>query len=200
MIHGIIAQWISNLTKLLVLDLSNNKFNGRIPSNLKELKGFEIIGHSTLPSGNTLYEDIRIIIKGFEYTLEYVLATNTIFNLSNNNLVREIPLSIGTLSGLRLLNLSRNQLEGGIPASLGEISTTLEHVDLSRNNLSGVIFEDLIKLISLADLDISWNSLCGRIPKGTQLETFNETSFEGNKCLCGYPLQKCKVKSKMKEQ
>ena len=24
------------------------------------------------------------------------------------------------------------------------------------------------------------------------MDTFNETSFEGNKCLCGYPLQVCK--------
>ena len=76
----------------------------------------------------------------------------------------------------------------------------MEQLDLSRNNLSGVIPEDLIKLTSLADLDISWNSLCGRIPKGAQLETFNETSFEGNKCLCGYPLQKYKESEKQNER
>jgi len=55
-----------------------------------------------------------------------------------------------------------------------------------------VIPQELSILTKLAYLDISWNRLCGRIPKGTQLDTFNETSFEGNTCLCGYPLQPCK--------
>jgi hypothetical protein len=39
---------------------------------------------------------VRIVIKGFEYTLTYVLATNTIFDLSSNNLTGEIPPSIGS--------------------------------------------------------------------------------------------------------
>jgi hypothetical protein len=142
-------------------------------------------------SGNTLYEDPRVIIKGFEYGLTYMLSANTIFVLSNNNLIGEIPPSIGSLSDLGLLNLYRNQLEGKIPSSLSEIST-LEELDLSRNNLSGVIHQEFSILTKLEYLDISWNRLCGRIPKGTQFDAFSENSFEGNKCLCGYPLQLCK--------
>jgi len=191
-LHGGIHEWITDLTQLQVLDLSNNKFNGKIPSNLHALKGFKIHGSSEL-SGNTLSEVVEIVIKAHEYVLTYVLAANTIFDLASNNLVGEIPPSIGSLSGLRLLNLSGNQLEGRIPASLSEIST-LEQLDLCRNNLSGVIPQELSILTKLAYLDISWNKLCGRIPKGTQLDTFSEASFEGNNCLCGYPLQLCKEK------
>jgi hypothetical protein len=142
-----------------------------------------------------LYEDLDIAIKGFEYTITYVLATNTILDLSSNNLMGQIPPSIGNLSSLRLLNLSRNHLEGKIPASLGEIST-LEQLDLANNYLSGEIPQNLSILTMLAYLDVSSNTLCGIIPLGTQFDTFNVTSFQRNKCLCGFPLQTCKGKEK----
>jgi Leucine-rich repeat (LRR) protein len=44
----------------------------------------------------------------------------------------EILSSIGNLSTLQFLNLSKNQLEGKILASLGQIST-LEQLDLANN-------------------------------------------------------------------
>lgn len=141
----------------------------------------------------TLYEDLEIVIKGYDYTLKYVLDTNTILDLSSNNLMGEIPPSIGNLSSLLLLNLSSNQLEGHIPASLGDIST-LEQMDLAKNDLSGEIPQELSKLSMLAYLDVSSNKLCGRIPLGTQFDTFNITSFQGNECLCGFPLVACTEK------
>lgn len=111
------------------------------------------------------------------------METNTILDLSNNNLNGEIPTSIGNLSSLRLLNLSGNQLGWKIPPSLGEIST-LEQLDLSKNNLSGEIPGELSTLSKLAVLNVSSNKLCGRIPKGSQLDTFGVTSFQKNKCIC----------------
>jgi hypothetical protein len=43
----------------------------------------------------------------------------------------------------------------------------------------------------LVVLNISSNNLCGKIPKGTQFTTFIETSFQNNKCLCGYHSKPC---------
>jgi hypothetical protein len=41
-------------------------------------------------------------------------------------------------------------------------------------------------------LDLSNNQLYGKIPVGTQLQTFDASSFEGNFNLCGEPLElKC---------
>ena len=77
-----------------------------------------------------------------------------------------------------------------IPTSLSEIST-LEQLDLAKNNLSGEIPPQLSKLSMLAVLNMSSNKLCGPIPKGTQFTTWIATSFQKNKCLCGYPLQPC---------
>ena len=79
---------------------------------------------------------MTIDIKGIEYNLSYVWHTNMVFDLSQNNLTGEIPLSIGHMNSLRLLNLSGNRLEGKIPACLGEIST-LEELTLGKNKLHG---------------------------------------------------------------
>ncbi|GLJ40005.1 hypothetical protein SUGI_0818580 [Cryptomeria japonica] len=146
-------------------------------------------------SGNTLYEDIPIVLKGLEYKLEYVLAANTILDLSSNNPSGQIPESIGNLSSLRLLNLSGNQLEGDIPASLGRI-WTLEQLDLSKNKMRGHIPKEISLLSLLAYLNLSSNRLCGQISKGMQLETFTARSFQNNlPCLCGGPLQSCSTKN-----
>ena len=62
---------------------------------------------------------------------------------------------------------------------------------MSKNNLKGRIPENLSLLYELGVLDVSSNNLCGPIPKGTQFSTFNVTSFQKNRCLCGFPLHPC---------
>jgi hypothetical protein len=177
-----------------VLELSNNKFSGRIPLNLVNLQGFEINGSSQL-SLNTLYEEVDIDMKGYQYTYNYVLLTNIVIDLSRNNFVGEIPASMGSLHSLRLLNLSHNHLEGKIHGSLGEIST-LEELDLSVNNLSGMIPQELSKLSKLASFNFSSNDLCGPIPTRTHIvDILDIIVFEKNKCLCGNPLPPCKENS-----
>lgn len=189
--HGDIPEWIINFTTLYVLDLSNNKFSGRMPSHLERLQGFVNTSDSI-----SVYEEMTIDMKESEYTISYLSSTNTIFDLSNNNLIGQIPTSIWTLSSLRLLNLSGNHLEGPIPASFSNIST-LEQLDLSKNNLSGKIPNELSKLYSLVVLNVSSNNLCGPILGGTQFSTFNAAKFQRNKCLYGCPLDSCSGKENL---
>jgi len=175
------------------LDLSNNKFSGRIPYNLERLQGFAVNESSR---GYSRYGfQVEVYIKGIQYTLPYAISINIIFDLSNNNITGEIPVSIRNMSSLRLLNLSGNQLEGKIPAGISDIST-LEQLDLAKNKLNGTIPQDISKLSMLSYLDVSSNSLCGPIPTGTQFYTFNQSSFQRNKCLCGFPLPQCNEKNK----
>jgi len=187
--QGIIPQWITNFTNLFLLDLSDNDFNGSIPYDLERLQGFAIHQFYFFE----LYFQTKEYIKGIEYNLSYILIINAIYDLFGNNLSREIPKSIGNMRSLALLNFSGNQLEGKIPASFSEIPT-LEQLDLSKNNLDGAIPQELSQLSMLAYLDVSSNNLCGPIPGGTQFYTFNESSFQRNKCLCGYPLPGCSKK------
>ncbi|XP_059066227.1 probable leucine-rich repeat receptor-like protein kinase At1g35710 [Cryptomeria japonica] len=138
---GTLPASLGNSSNITLLDFNKNRLIG--------LEGFSSPSVSQM-KGNTLYEDIPAIkIKGNEYRLEYVLAANTILDLSNNKLRGKIPPNIGSLSQLRLLNLCGNQLEGMIPASLGQIEP-LEQLDLSRNKLSGEIPKELSKLFKLS--------------------------------------------------
>ena len=102
-LHGGIPQSITNLSKLYMLDLSNNKFNGTIPYHLERLSGFAT-SQKNHSSNYALYEEMTIGMKGMEARLSYELSTNTIFDLSSNNLTGEIPATIGRMSSLRLLN------------------------------------------------------------------------------------------------
>ena len=42
--------------------------------------------------------------------------------------------------------------------------------------------------------DVSFNNLCGPIPRGTQFITFSATTFQMNKNLYGWPLAQCNEK------
>ncbi|XP_025981920.1 receptor-like protein EIX2 [Glycine max] len=64
---------------------------------------------------------------------------------------------------------------------------SLQSIDFSRNQLSGEIPPTISNLSFLSMLDVAYNHLKGKIPTGTQLQTFDASSFIGNN-LCGPPL------------
>ncbi|GKV51844.1 hypothetical protein SLEP1_g58468 [Rubroshorea leprosula] len=140
--------------------------------------------------GRFSYEySIMVTMKGFFIELEKVLTIFSCFDLSKNNFGGEIPIVIGKLSSLKGLNLSHNNVNGSIPHSLGNL-TSLEWLDLSSNELVGEIPQELVSLTSLSVLDLSNNQLDGCIPQGNQFNTFENSSYEGNPRLYGFPLTK----------
>ncbi|XP_062118234.1 putative receptor like protein 25 [Humulus lupulus] len=66
----------------------------------------------------------------------------------------------------------------------------MESLDLSQNQLSGKIPQQLVELKFLQKFDVSYNNLTGPIPQENQFHTFENTSFEGNQGLCGDQLSK----------
>ncbi|KAF5800084.1 putative transferase [Helianthus annuus] len=108
-------------------------------------------------------------------------------DLSRNSLSGELPDEITSLYDLASLNVSNNKLHGEIPKDIGRVKS-IQSLDLSRNEFSGRIPSSLVEITSLGYLDLSNNNLSGRIPAGTQLQSFNDTSYSGNPQLCGPPL------------
>ncbi|GMN54665.1 hypothetical protein TIFTF001_023781 [Ficus carica] len=151
---------------LQVLKLSNNKFSGDIPNNL--LKGDSLVLSELDLSGNNLSGPISTIT-----------STNLrVLNLSTNALTGELPLLTGSCAvldlssnefegnltriskwgNLEFLDLSGNRLTGPIPEY-----PKLRVLDLSSNQLDGLVLADLPTMPTLQELHLDHNMLTGSI-------------------------------------
>ncbi|CAJ1947230.1 unnamed protein product [Sphenostylis stenocarpa] len=200
-IQGSIHASLCNLRFLQVLILSSNNIKGEIPhclghiaalSNIKferQILFYRPYGYSfdDITQTKTLNDEVTLAWKG--QTREYgeILCFVKFIDLSGNLLTGEIPQSITTLVALAGLNLSGNNLSGFIPSTIGHMQR-MESLDLSRNHLYGEIPASLSNLTFLSSMNLSCNNLSGEIPKGTQLQSFDASSYVENSGLCGPPL------------
>ncbi|KAL2967348.1 hypothetical protein AAZX31_16G171400 [Glycine max] len=195
---GHIPNEICQMSHLQVLDLAKNNLSGNIPSCFNNLSAMTLVNRSTDPriyssapnyakySSNYDIVSVLLWLKGRGDEYKNILGLVTSIDLSSNKLLGEIPREITDINGLNFLNLSHNQLIGPIPEGIGNMGS-LQSIDFSRNQLSGEIPPTIANLSFLSMLDLSYNHLKGNIPTGTQLQTFDASSFIGNN-LCGPPL------------
>ncbi|KAK3170384.1 hypothetical protein Dsin_000204 [Dipteronia sinensis] len=159
---------LDELVSLKSLNLSRNLFVGSIPTNLGKSKTLE---------------QLELSVNNFSGIIPNQIAdfgNLTLIDLSVNRLSGSIPDRIGELSKLEVLILSANNLSGGIPANLSRFAANqnnfsgqipagltgyLKNLDLSYNNLSGLIPTELLSQPNLQTVDLSFNLLEGTIPK-----------------------------------
>ncbi|EPS68492.1 hypothetical protein M569_06271, partial [Genlisea aurea] len=163
-----------NLSKL---DLSNNGFNGTIPgSSICSAPRLQFL----LLSRNSIQGEIPHEIGNCTKLLE--------LQLDSNSLRGSIPPELGRLKNLQVsLNLSFNGLQGEIPEELGRLDK-LVSFDVSNNELSGGIPSALKGMLSLIQVNFSNNLLTGPVPSFSPFQKSSNSSFLGNKGLCGAPL------------
>ncbi|PPD84406.1 hypothetical protein GOBAR_DD18646 [Gossypium barbadense] len=142
---------VSNCKELEFLDLSSNNFSTGIPSfgDCSALEHLDI-------SGNKFSGDIGRAISS--------CVNINFLNLSSNQFSGQFP----TLpaSNLQRLYLAENDFQGEIPQYLTQACSYLVELDLSFNNLSGLIPSGFASCTSLESFDVSSNNFTGNLPIG----------------------------------
>ena len=110
-------------------------------------------------------------------------------DLSRNMLEGDASMIFGMNKTTQIVDLSRNMLEFDLSKVV--FSTSLISLDLNHNRMTGSIPEQLTQLDNLQLFNVSYNRLCGQIPIGGKLQSFDTTSYFHNRCLCGAPLPSC---------
>lgn len=175
-LFGDIPKSILGCKSLNKLDLSNNRFNGTIPNEICNMSRLQYL----LLNQNSIKGEIPHEIGNCLKLLE--------LQMGSNYLTGTIPPEIGHIKNLQIaLNLSFNHLHGTLPLELGKLDK-LVSLDVCNNRLSGNIPSALKGMLSLIEVNFSNNLLTGPIPNFVPFQKSPNSSFLGNKGLCGVPL------------
>ncbi|KAH7568026.1 hypothetical protein JRO89_XS07G0216500 [Xanthoceras sorbifolium] len=192
-LSGALPPYLSNLTFLRVLDLSNNSFHGHIPfdfGRFLHIRRIKLASNSingTIPVGLSSCHDLRTLelaSNRFSGNLPPelgLLKRLKIFDVSVNDLSGTIPPSFGNLSSLTYLALARNHLVGEIPSQLDRLHNLLV-IQFSENHLSGYIPSSIFNISSLVFLSVTKNNLSGKLPNDNDhaLPNLKEISMAQN--------------------
>ncbi|KAK7826230.1 polygalacturonase inhibitor [Quercus suber] len=85
----------------------------------------------------------------------------------------------------KIVDLPRNLLDFNLSKVV--LPKSLTSLDLQHNKIFGGLLVELTKL-NLQYLNVSYNRLCGHIPMGGKLQSFDYSTYFHYRCLCGSPL------------
>ncbi|KAM3338589.1 hypothetical protein P3S68_030675 [Capsicum galapagoense] len=183
-IEGEFPLFITNVSKLEILDLSDNFFTRTIPTtlgNLRELRGLFL--HSNQLTNEPREHELQFFNSLADCRmLQYLevgsnplngVLPNSIGNLSSTTEVVRladahisgfIPANTGNISGLIILDFQNNNLMGNIPAEIRKLKQ-LQGLFLQYNKFQGHIPEAVCHLSNLVKLFLQVNELYGQIPE-----------------------------------
>lgn len=72
-----------------------------------------------------------------------------------------------------------------------EFSDKLRGFEINHNKIYGKVPDSFANATLLWYADLSFNRLCGELPKGGNMWRFDARVFANNQCLCGSPLPPC---------
>ncbi|XP_077226325.1 polygalacturonase inhibitor-like [Tasmannia lanceolata] len=197
-LSGSIPEFLGTLQPLNVLVLSSNKFSGTIPSILANLTNL-----------NAIWLDHNQLTGNIPESFGGLQGSVPELHLDHNQFSGLIPASLGNID-FSVIDFSWNKLQGDASmlfsakksTEIIDIShnlfdfdfsnvmfpQTLTNLDISHNKIRGNIPSTMTGLQDLQFLNVSYNQLCGQIPQGGKLQSFDSFSYFHNSCLCGAPL------------
>ena len=176
---GSVPLEFANLTSLTSLQLSSNDLSGPLPpcatllqdinlSSNRFTSGVSLLSHGDFNnlinvdvSSNRLSDDVASFLSQFRRcpNLRHL-------NFGKNRLVGPMRFDFGKFPDLKYFAASSNNISGHIPSSFAKIECGLELIDLSHNQITGVISANIDNshLGDLRVLKLSHNNLRGQIP------------------------------------
>ncbi|KAL1207592.1 Receptor like protein 21 [Cardamine amara subsp. amara] len=183
-----IPRQLCELSNIEVLDLSYNKLNGSIPSCLFNLSfGVEEDKLDGLLYGETFeLEHFKLEFYKFTFVVEELMLESYTKKETEINFAAKqryesyyggrFMFTKGILDYMYGMDLSSNELSGVIPTELGNLPK-VKVLNLSHNFLSSSIPSSFSNLKDIESLDLSYNMLNGSIPYQltslTSLEVFD---------------------------
>lgn len=205
MMFGSVPDSIGHLRYLLSLSLHGNKFSGQIPLSIQkcsklvkiDLSGNALVGNIPTWMGTTLVKLMILILRSNNFSGNIPstichLNTLQVLDLSNNNFSGVIPDCVHNLTAMAMKRAlaevaispffdtfieSVSVVAKGVELHYDTILVLVTNINLSNNNLSGGIPEELTRLVELKSLNLSGNHITGQIPHSignmTQLESLD---------------------------
>ncbi|PIN04776.1 Leucine-rich repeat protein [Handroanthus impetiginosus] len=170
---GVIPPWIGQMQNLAFLNLQSNEFHGEVPQFLCQLQELQLINLA----GNNITGQIPSCIgnltamKTEHSSLEYLIM-DVDYGGSISQIVNGIERRFTkTMPFLTSLELSDNNISGEIPENMTDL-VGLRNLNLSGNNLTEQIPENIGEMRELISLDLSRNQLSGQIPTSLSSLTY----------------------------
>ncbi|KAK3429881.1 hypothetical protein EUGRSUZ_E01370 [Eucalyptus grandis] len=185
-------QSICNGRSLIIMDLSNNRLNGTIPScvgnmdylsilNLGKNKLVGMIPHA-YPKGCTL-EMIDLIENRLQGPVPRSLtncANLEYLNLAHNQILDGFPLWLSELTKLKVVILKSNKFYGPIEAYRSQFNFSYMHImDLSYNNFSGKLPFKLLQSLHAMEVITRQEREYSKVPFALMHIDFSNNKFEG---------------------
>ncbi|KAL3747767.1 hypothetical protein ACJRO7_016557 [Eucalyptus globulus] len=199
--EGSIPLGLCLMKNISMLDLSNNNISGKIPSCLKDLT----FGNywANMPGFNSTYAWTWVVRWGLgNYKGRFPLIERTI--IVNSYTFMDATVEADFMTKRRLesykgkilrlmsgMDLSQNNLTGVLPPEFGYFSE-LRALNLSHNHLTGLVPHTFSNLKNIESLDLSYNSLIGPLPPQlTELYALSDFSVAHNNLSGRTPEPKC---------
>ncbi|URD97652.1 Leucine rich repeat N-terminal domain [Musa troglodytarum] len=175
---GCLPRWLGErMPALKILILRQNMFYGHIPPSIAYFPVLQImdLSHNNL-SGTipTSFEDLNAM-KFAQNTVRFTPGSDNYYTDSISVVTKgRESRYVKILSLLTAIDLSDNDLSGSIPEEITNLSG-LHSLDLSNNHLAGQITMKIGGLRNLESLDLSHNELTGPVP--STLTTLDSLGF-----------------------
>ncbi|GMN49212.1 hypothetical protein TIFTF001_018386 [Ficus carica] len=184
---GTIPNWVNaeDMASLNYLRLRSNRLHGEIPEQLCYLPSLHVLDLAYNNLSGPIPKCLgngSVRMKSPGYLFHFMSLTRHLPSSADLEFIVKGRLTEYSkiVSLVNLIDLSCNNLSGEIPEELSNLSR-LGSLNLSYNNLMGKIPEIIGKMQLLESLDLSWNHLSGPIPPSmTSMTALNYLNLSHN--------------------